>query len=369
MRHAGIVARARRAFVTSISLTLAATAAHTAGPPAAVAGGGPKLRCDAIVFRVALAPGQPADKRVVGWLCSRGPLADKTIQVLVHGATYDHNVWDFPYRPDRYSYVRAATDAGYATLNLDRLGHGLSSRVPGAELDLTAGAYALHQIVQKLRSGTLRAHQLGRVEADKILLAGESLGGNLVWTEAATYGDVDGLVVAGSAHSFGPGLDLLLQVTVPVEQDPIFRFFGFPPGYLTTIPGTRGDAYYHLPEVEPLVVLVDEILKQTMTVGEIGGIPGSLPLSLEVDVPTFITVGDFDDIFCAPPSCTATGSLDAETDHWGPGTCAELLVMPDAGHVLNLHENAQDYFALVREWADRRVGPSSSVPPTEPCDE
>ena len=223
MRHAGIVARARRALVTSIAVTLAATAAHTSAPPAAIAGGGPRLRCDAIVFRVGLAPGQPADERVVGWLCSRGPLADKTIQVLVHGATYDHNVWDFPYRPDRYSYVRAATDAGYATLNMDRLGHGLSSRVPGDQLDLTVGAYALHQVVQKLRSGTLHTHQLGHVEPEKILLAGESLGGNLVWTEAATYGDVDGLVVAGSAHSFGPGLDYLLQVTVPVEQDPILR--------------------------------------------------------------------------------------------------------------------------------------------------
>ena len=67
-----------------------------------------------------------------------------------------------------------------------------------AELDPSVGAYALHQIVQKLRSGTIHTHQLGRVEPDKILLAGESLGGNLVWIEAATYHDVDGLV--GHAH-------------------------------------------------------------------------------------------------------------------------------------------------------------------------
>jgi len=369
--------RTRRSLIRSLviacssiaGLGLVGVLGPIAAPSPAGADPGPRLRCDRVVFPLALASGQPASLHAVGWLCARGAIHDKTIQVLVHGATYDHNVWDFPYRPDRYSYVRAATDAGYATLNLDRLGHGQSSRVPGAELDLAVGAFALHQIVEALRSGAIVTHHFGRVAADKILLAGESLGGNLVWTEAAIYRDVDGLVVAGSAHSFGIGLDRLLRVTVPVEQDPLLRLRGFPPGYLTTIAGTRAAAYYHPVDAELLVILLDELLKQTITSGEIAGIPGSLPLTLQVDVPTLIAVGDFDDIFCAGPSCSASGSLDAETDSYGPGSCAELVIMPHAGHVLSLHRNARDYFALVREWADRRVGPVGSAPAPEPCDE
>ena len=86
------------------------------------------LRCTQVSFPVSLAAGQPADRTVVGWMCTRGSIEGKTIQVLLHGGTYDHSYWDFPLMPDQYSYaVRAATGAGYVTLNLDRLGSGLSS--------------------------------------------------------------------------------------------------------------------------------------------------------------------------------------------------------------------------------------------------
>lgn len=37
------------------------------------------------------------------------------MQLLVHGATYNHLYWDFPHGPGYYSYVDAATAAGYAT--------------------------------------------------------------------------------------------------------------------------------------------------------------------------------------------------------------------------------------------------------------
>jgi Alpha/beta hydrolase family len=339
-----------------------------ADSPRAAHAAGDALRCERLVFAVALAPDQPADRSVVGWLCARGGLAGKTIQVLVHGATYDHNVWDFPYRPDRYSYVRAATAAGYATLNMDRLGHGQSSRVAGDVLDLDIGAFALHQIVQALRSGEIATEKFGTVEADKIILSGESLGGTLVWMEAGLYGDVDGIVVAGSAHVFSVGLERVMRATWPVERDPLLRHRGFPPGYFTTVPGTRGFIYYEARLAEAVVILIDELLKQTLTAAEIAGIPDSLPLSELVSVPTLITMGDFDDIFCDPPSCTESGSLAGEAATYGPGSCPELLIMPDSGHVLNLHRNAPDYFALVTEWADRRVGPGSGPAP-EPCEE
>lgn len=35
------------------------------------------------------------------------------MQLLVHGSTYNHLYWDFPYQNTYYSYVRAATRAGY----------------------------------------------------------------------------------------------------------------------------------------------------------------------------------------------------------------------------------------------------------------
>ncbi len=43
--------------------------------------------------------------------------------------------------------------------------------------------------------------------------------------------------------------------------------------------------------------------------------------------------------------CSATGSLASE------------------GHSIALHRNAQSFFAVGREWADRRVGPALLQPP------
>src|SRR5689334_14888823 len=103
---------------------------------------GPSLKCERITFDVSLAANQPADQHLVGTLCARGSLQHKTIQVLIHGGTYDHNYWDFPYQPETYSYVRELTNAGYATLNIDRLGVGESSRpVPGSSLTLHTAAF------------------------------------------------------------------------------------------------------------------------------------------------------------------------------------------------------------------------------------
>ena len=40
----------------------------------------------------------------------------RTVQMLVHGATFNKIMWDFPYKPERYSWVRRMISEGYATL-------------------------------------------------------------------------------------------------------------------------------------------------------------------------------------------------------------------------------------------------------------
>lgn len=346
------------AAVGALATLVAGAGAARAGPP-----------CERVDIPVALAPGEPADLSVAGWLCAEGELEGKTLQLLVHGATYDHHMWDPPLAPDMYSYVRAATEAGYATLNIDRLGHGESSRVHGGDLDIFAGAFALHQVIQALRAGEVETDTFGAAGADTIISVGSSLGANLAWLEAATYGDVDALIVSGSANRFSTGMQVVQNLTWSVERDPDFRDQDFPPAYLTTKPNTRGALFYWNPGAESAAIQLDNELRQTVTVAEnitvqetVGG------LSEEVDVPTFITVGDHDWLFCDMPSCTATGSLDAELEFWADETCPELLIMPEAGHTLTLHENAPAYFDELIDWADRRVGPSEDAGPTEPCD-
>jgi hypothetical protein len=52
--------------------------------------------------------------------------------ILASGFTYDHQYWDLPVDGGKYSFVDAANRAGYATLNLDRLGLGSSDKPPAS---------------------------------------------------------------------------------------------------------------------------------------------------------------------------------------------------------------------------------------------
>lgn len=326
------------------------------------------LRCQRFTLQVALAPGAPADQNLVAFLCARGSIEHKTIQIVIHGGTYDHNYWNWPYQPERYSYVRALTGAGYAVLNLDRVGTGESSHpAPGAALDLHVAAFTVHQIVQLLRAGDLVVPRFGRVRAERVMLVGHSMGSVTASIEAATWKDVDGVVLSAYAHSIGPGNDIAIASLYPAAFDPKFAGLGLPLDYLTSMPDTRGSVFYSVPNADPAVIAVDEDLKQTATVGELGDILPSLALSSEIEAPTLIAVGDLDTFLCPLPSCTAAGFLATEPTFFGPHACAEAAIVPASGHDVNLHLTSQRFFAIVREWAARRVGASTKEGPTDPC--
>src|SRR2546423_3412732 len=59
-----------------------------------------------------------------------GGVPPTTVQVLVHGTTYNHVYWDFPYQAEHYSHHRDMARHGYATFAVDRLGTGQSTSRP-----------------------------------------------------------------------------------------------------------------------------------------------------------------------------------------------------------------------------------------------
>ena len=330
----------------------------------------PPVRCERLTFSVALMPGAPANQTLVGYLCARGAIQHKTIQVLIHGGTYDHLYWDFPFEPETYSYVEAVTAAGYATLALDRIGSGESSHpAPGIALNLRVGAFTVHQVVQALRAGLLLVPAFGFVRAERVMLVGHSLGSFIAVAEAGTFGDVDGVLLSSFAHVSGPSTILARQLVYPAAFDPKFAGSGLPLDYLTTLPGRRDDLFYFTPMADPEVIAVDEELKQTVTVGELIDGPNVTPLAINIHVPTFISIGDFDFFGCFPPSCTAYDFLGKELTpaNYSADACVEGAIIPEMGHDQNLHVNAQDWFDVALEWADRRVGASTKTPPPQPC--
>jgi alpha-beta hydrolase superfamily lysophospholipase len=274
--------------------------------------------------------------------------------------------WDFPFQPETYSYVRRATAAGYAVLNLDRIGIGRSSRPPAAEVTIASNAYVVHQIVQRLRSGDLVVPSFGRIRAERVALIGHSLGSVISIQEAATYGDVDGVALTGVSHTVTPALGEILGALYPASLDPRFAGQNVPDGYLTSLPGLRG-VFYYAPSLDPLVLALDELTKETVTTAELDTALPALFLSSGIHVPSLVVVGDFDAAFCAPPSCSESGSLAAEASFFPADACVETAAIAESGHDLNLQTTAQDAYDVILEWMDRRVGANAKVSPPFPC--
>jgi hypothetical protein len=84
---------AARACAIVAALLAVAAVAPAAG---ARADGLPGLTCAAYTLPVRIADPGPADQTMWGQLCYRGSREPATVQLLVHGASYDHLYWNFP---------------------------------------------------------------------------------------------------------------------------------------------------------------------------------------------------------------------------------------------------------------------------------
>jgi pimeloyl-ACP methyl ester carboxylesterase len=351
------VIRSMAGLAAAALLALAPTAAH------AEAGG---LRCQEVSFPVTLSPGDATVYDVVADLCAKGSVHGKTFQITTSGATYGHVYWDFPYRPEIYSYVRRAAAAGYAVVNVDRIGVGRSDHPPASAITLQVDAYVAHQIVQALRGGDLVVPKFGRIRAERVVGVGHALGSAITILEAAYYGDVDGVVLTGLTHTPGAGLMEAFSFFYPASLDPVLAGRGLTEGYLTARPGHRADLFYH-PPFDPHVVALDEQIKETVTTGELSNPFVWLQPSRDIHVPVLVIVGDYDRVFCGLPTCSASNTFANEASFYAPDACLETVAIPDAGNDLNLHPNAQVSYGAVLDWIGRRVGGDPRAPAPQPC--
>ena len=121
---------------------------------------------------------------IAGWLCADG--SPRVVEVPIPGLTYGASYWKFPLDPSRYSYVRAATAAGFATL-------------------------------------------------------GHSYGSDVALREAATYADVSGVISTRwlTAGNLAGHLQVRDSYDASARDDPKFAHVSLPDGYVTTKPGRR----------------------------------------------------------------------------------------------------------------------------------
>lgn len=294
---------------------------------------------------------------IAGTLCIP-PGGAKAVQLLVHGYSYARYYWDFPYQPERYSYVDRANESGYATLAIDRIGDGESTHPPGANLTWDTAARTVHQVVTALREGDLGT------SFDKVILVGHSYGAVTSYRVAGRYQDVDAMIVQGIAHRVHMA-DLtarLVAQSPPAMLDPKFSGSGYDPLYVTTRKDAR-DLFYENDNADPKVIEIDERLKQTAGALEIPTAARYVVNnpSNTTNIPVLTINGDQDPFFCGPLSadCSSSKALaDFERPFYGPEATVEAQVIKGGGHDINLERTAPKAYDRMIEFADKYVGSS-----------
>jgi pimeloyl-ACP methyl ester carboxylesterase len=312
--------------------------------------------CRQVAVPVSLTSDGPRELIVRGTLCTPpgwGTADRRDLDLLLAGSTYTRSYWDWPVDRDRYSVVERTLRSGRATLAIDRVGTGASSRPASVSLTLESDAHTVHQVVAWVRAGT---------PVDKITLIGHSLGSGVALVEAATYHDVDRIVLTGMLHSLGSGLTDVLGTFRPAATESLLSSpLGTLPtadlGYLTTAPGTRGASFFHAASADPEVIAYDEAHKDVVAATELGGyptllLPPDLNLSRFVDVPVLSVAGRRDVLLCGGSlDCTDDAAVRAnELPYYPQAPSVDTLTVPETGHDLALHPSGAETFAAIDSW-------------------
>jgi pimeloyl-ACP methyl ester carboxylesterase len=308
------------------------------------------VSCQDVTVPVSLVVGQSADNTVYGRLCQPAGTETRTLQVLLHGVTYDHHYWDMPGFNGRYSYVDYMAGAGYATLALDRIGSGLSSHPAGSQITATSNADVVHQVIQAVRGG-----QVGGRAWSKVITVGHSYGTVVAEQEAAAYRDVNGLV--GTGWQFPPGqnaTDGLVSRLYPAGMDPKFPGLASDTDYLTTVPDTRS-YFYQEGNYDPAVLAEDESLKQTATTAEFNTVmvPAQTAEANPISARSLLVVGEHDVFSCSAPdneTCTPQQVIASQAKYFASQAQLAAHVQPGAGHDLALELNNTDGFDAIAAW-------------------
>ena len=313
---------------------------------------------------VALAAGEPQVYAITGQLCATPSelTAGETVQLLIHGATYNRSYWDFgTFDGVSYSYARDLAAAGYPTFAMDLIGAGQSSHPPSPDVTIQVAGYVAHETVQDLLGGAIGGVRFGRV-----IEVGHSFGSTAAWVEASTYHDVAGVISTGEVHAetvFAP--TTATADFYPAVDDPGFTGSGLDTGYLTTMPGTRTSLFYNIADSDPNVRAQDETTKDVFSVTELItalAATGST-VSQGIDVPVLDIIGGQDKFSCGPDADGGTfdcssGQIVAsqEAPYFSPAAQLRACVIPNSGHDLNLALNHGLEEADAIAWSYEYIG-------------
>jgi pimeloyl-ACP methyl ester carboxylesterase len=277
-----------------------------------------------------------------GRLCV--PAQAKTVVVLIPGGTYNASYWDIGYTPEIRSFRLAMNQAGIATLALDRLGTGGSSKPLSTLLSASVQATAAHQVIQAIR---------GRFA--KVVVGGHSIGAAMAMIEAGNHRDVDGVLVTGMTHRMNLITVIpVLANMIPAPLDPALSNRGLDAGYLTTGPGTRYSAFHTPGAYDEGAIAYDESTKDvfaaTEAVDSLTLTTVVTPASQRITAPSLLVLGN-DPHFCGElgSDCSSPEALRVSEAPFFGGPL-QTYILNGYGHAINYAPNAPQYFDVVTSW-------------------
>lgn len=304
--------------------------------------------CMQIPLPVSLAPHQPAKQNVSSTLCYPfKPDRSRTLDVLLHGASYDRTYWDSAFDYPQYSYVERTLQAGRAVFYYDRLGVGKSTPLPSTSVTMDADAYVAHQIIQHFKP-----------IFPTVDLIGHSYGARIAVLETSQYNDATRLIVTDNLHGVvGPAIVNNELVDYPANQDPLFAGQNLDDGWITDLPGERG-AFYYLPGADPNEIAYDDAHRAIVSQTEfdqgqaIGRVPAGSNVTNKITRPVLLVVGQEDALYCGLAlDCTnPTNVLNNEKPYYTSAASLDARTIPNTGHDIALHLSAQDSFNTINAW-------------------
>jgi pimeloyl-ACP methyl ester carboxylesterase len=290
--------------------------------------------------RIGLTPLVTTLETMAARLCV--PQGATTVQVLIPGGTYDRSYWDIGFEPSIHSFTQAQNKAGFATLALDRIGTGRSSKPLSTFVTASTQASAVHQVIQTLKP-----------RFTKVIVAGHSIGSAMALIEAGTWHDVDGVLVTAFTHK----MNYITVLPVLANMVPA----GLDAGYLTTMPDTRYNSFHKPGPLVSGAIAFDESTKDvfaaTEAVDTILLNTVIIPVSTNITVPVLVVLGN-DTHFCSAglpllgSDCSSPAALKADESQFYPAVPRlDTYILNGYGHSINYAPNAPDYHAVVAAWS------------------
>jgi len=213
---------------------------------------------------------------------------------------------------------------------IDRVGYGASSHPNGDTLSFAVHAGYVHEVVQDVRAGALG------FTPPAIILLGPSVGADVTMVEAATFHDVDGVVIVANTNALQPAL-FQVDVGAWFAQGP---YFDFGVDFRTSF-------FYAQPWALQWIIDQDNATRALVPRAEIlSALTGQSAFARAlIDVPVLLMQADHDHLFVPQDdSALFTSSPDVS-----------FVLLHDTGHKLFSHPTSKAAAVqTVGNWLDSR---------------